>query len=701
MASSTEQPHCSAVPAGGVALPVVGRPTHIRPSRMSRWRAVVLIGVHVLIAIHIAHWLATGSTFTPVEPSEAMEFSKHSIINVGVVFFALAILSTLVLGRWFCGWACHLVALQDLARWLLGKVGLRPRPLRSSILVTVPLLAFLYMFVAPLVYRALTGDAVGAFETHWRTTDFWETFPSWLPATLTLVICGFVAIYFLGAKGFCTNACPYGGVFGVADQLAPMRIRVTDACEQCGHCTAVCTSNVRVHEEVRDFGMVVDPGCMKCLDCVSVCPNNALYPGWGAPALLARPRRETGTPSRSAQRLGVAPGLRSEESRTTNSEERIQKSSEPFRNSLFAILNSQISRRWAPAAAFSFAAFTVFLGFDRAFLLEPVQWTLIGIMTLSALMLMAVFRPRSRWPRPLTVPQELVLAVSFLVSMLAFRGLHGMVAFLFALGVSAIAAYLCLQLFLLVRRRDLSMHGLRLKRQGRLLPAGYGFLVAAAGLGSFGAYAGTAQADAVANRWLLAEIEQLERAYYAQPTETAGDTLVARYREYLERQPDSLEATLALGRLLHERRAHDELVALYDRALQIHPGNAQILTNYGVLEAVRGDINAAIERLSAAVESDPDLANARKNLADLLAVESRWEESIRHLEALERLRPDDPEPPARQALARAQIGAYEQALSDLDRAEQLAGEREDVRGALANMRRFVLQLREAAAPEGP
>ncbi|MGI8437635.1 MAG: 4Fe-4S dicluster domain-containing protein, partial [Chthoniobacterales bacterium] len=61
-------------------------------------------------------------------------------------------------------------------------------------------------------------------------------------------------------------------------------IRVTDACEQCGHCTAVCTSNVIVHAEVKQYGMVVDPGCMKCMDCISVCPTNALYYGFGKPA---------------------------------------------------------------------------------------------------------------------------------------------------------------------------------------------------------------------------------------------------------------------------------------------------------------------------------------------------------------------------------------------------------------------------------
>src|SRR6185295_10524645 len=109
-------------------------------------------------------------------------------------------------------------------------------------------------------------------------------------AVLTFVVCGGVLVYLLGSKGFCTYGCPYGAIFGIADQLAPMRIRVSDACDGCGHCTAVCTSNVRVHQEVRDFGAVVDAGCMKCLDCVSVCPKDALSVGFGAPAIATARR---------------------------------------------------------------------------------------------------------------------------------------------------------------------------------------------------------------------------------------------------------------------------------------------------------------------------------------------------------------------------------------------------------------------------
>jgi len=99
-------------------------------------------------------------------------------------------------------------------------------------------------------------------------------------------------VWFFGAKGFCTYGCPYGAFFRVADRVAPGRIRVTDACEGCGHCTAVCTSNVRVHLEVKEHGMVVDAGCMKCLDCVSSCPKEALYFGFGKlPGSAQRARR--------------------------------------------------------------------------------------------------------------------------------------------------------------------------------------------------------------------------------------------------------------------------------------------------------------------------------------------------------------------------------------------------------------------------
>ena len=262
----------------------------IRKSKTSRWRALALILLNLLMIAHIVQWRIMGKTVSPIEPSETMHTLQQGAINAGFIFFSLAILATLIFGRFVCGWGCHILALQDFCAWMLKKIGLTPKPFRSRMLVYVPLVGALYMFVWPTAYRFFTRPEheplIPKFTNHLVTTNFWETFPSVGVAIPFLFICGFMTVYFLGQKGFCTYACPYGGFFGLADKFSPGKIRVTDACNQCGHCTATCTSNVVVHAEVKQYGMVVDPGCMKCMDCVSVCPNDALYFGFGKPTLL-------------------------------------------------------------------------------------------------------------------------------------------------------------------------------------------------------------------------------------------------------------------------------------------------------------------------------------------------------------------------------------------------------------------------------
>ena len=264
----------------------------IAHSRTSRWRAAALIALNLLMIAHIIQWRFMGQTVSPIEPSEAMYTLQRGAVNAGLIFFSLAILATMIFGRFVCGWGCHIVALQDLCGWFLQKIGLKPKPFRSRLLIFVPLIVALYMFVWPTAFRFFAKPPneplIPEFTNHLITSNFWETFPPWWVAIPFLFICGFMTVYFLGQKGFCTYACPYGGFFGIADQIAPGKIRVTDDCNQCGHCTATCTSNVIVHAEVKQYGMVVDPGCMKCMDCISVCPNDALYFGFGKPSIAVK-----------------------------------------------------------------------------------------------------------------------------------------------------------------------------------------------------------------------------------------------------------------------------------------------------------------------------------------------------------------------------------------------------------------------------
>lgn len=638
----------------------------------------MLIAVQVAIGLHALHWWRSGTTISPIEPSESMEFTKHGIVNAGLVFFALAIGSTLVFGRWFCGWGCHLVALQDFARWLLGLVRIRPKPIRSVILGTVPLLAFMYMFIMPLLDAPalrLAGMAGPAEASKWTytgmrltTQSFWATFPGAVGAVLTLLACGFAIIYILGAKGFCATGCPYGAIFGAADRFAPLRIRVNEDCTQSGHCTAVCTSNVRVHDEVREYGMVVDPGCMKCLDCVSVCPNEALSVGWGS--IAWRPRHESPVKVRRAAR--------------------------PVRRDGFAASLTM----WLLLALFCTATTAVFVGFDlpARYVLEQVHWILVGLSTAITLAVMALLGSKRAAARECTFGEELLLALFFLAGMVTYRGLwNHLVPFLFALALSAISAWLLTQACLLISRRQLSAVGLRLKHAGRLQPGAIGFaaiILGVVALMSMGALETSRNV----------RVGLLQHEYAALIPRISGDTIdakamsdaVALKQRLIDLAPDDLDHSFDLsrlmalqGRLMARQGRLDDARKIYDGLLG-RPGlikgdAARIHFEYAMLESLRGDGQAVIDHLARAAADAPEWVNPRATLGQVLQSTGDFAAAAVQFESAVRLAPNEPDLHMYLAACYAQLGRIADARRCAEAAAKLAPGRADIQEALRQL----------------
>ncbi len=509
--STTDQPAggCSSRPAGSTtALPVLdgGSARAIGRSKMGPRRAAVLIAVHVVMVGHAIHYMAAGRTLSPIEPSESMYALELGQVNAGFIFFAAALLATLVFGRFVCGWGCHLVAYQDLCGWIMKKLNVRPRPFRTRILIFVPLGLALYMFVYPTVKRLVFPPARAAFpgfSNHVMTMDFWKTFPGPVFAILTVLVCGFAVVYVLGSKGFCTYACPYGGFFGLFDKLAVGKILVSDACEQCGHCTATCTSNVRVHEEVKLYGMVVDPGCMKCLDCVSVCPTNALRFGFGRPSVT---RRRPETP----------------------------------------------------------------------------------------------LRPRRY---DFTLAEEIAVAVVFMGSMLALRGLYDGPPLLMSVCLAAMSAYLALKLYRVVRDPTVRIQNLRIKTAGLLGRSGWVFAILTSLWFVFIAHSGFVQWHRAWGRHYLSKTEVPEEDLFSGKVNTT---------EYSAEHED--RATRAFRAL-----------SIADRWGLV--GTVDVKRGLAWLELLNGEQAAAEEHIrgAIAVARDPDPLWA--DLAKILALQGRWEEA--------------------------------------------------------------------------
>ena len=514
----------------------------IRKSKTGRWRAAVLILVNLLMIAHIIQWRIMGRTISPIEPSETMRTLQAGAVNAGFIFFALAILATLIFGRFVCGWGCHILALQDFCGWMLKKIGPTPKPFRSRLLVYVPLIGALYMFVWPTVHRVFAnpddGPLIPKFTNHLVTTNFWATFPSVAVAVPFFFICGFMTVYFLGQKGFCTYACPYGGFFGLSDKFSPGKIRVTDACNQCGHCTATCTSNVLVHAEVKQYGMVVDPGCMKCMDCISVCPNDALYFGFGKPTLLV--------PKSNA----------------------IKKS-------------------------------------------YSVTW-----------------------------PEEIVGLVVFLGSLLALRGVYGLVPLLMALGWATITTFLTLKTWRLLKVKELSFYRFDLKSSGRIRKAGWGFVAFAVVWIGLTAHSGWVRYHEYLGDRAFRRIQTPDELALAQTNPTRWLSTIDR--ENILEGKNHLQAAAHFGLFTNSEALSqlawfeylsgdaEQSVALLSRAAAHQSGQGKALSLYyrGAILNRLGRYEQARTSLDQALAERADLILARQEKGESLWQLGRKEEAI-------------------------------------------------------------------------
>lgn len=612
---------------------------------MSKWRAGVLIGVHLLAAAHIAHWLIAGRTVTPVEPSEAMAYARSGIVNAGLIFFAVTILSTALLGRWFCGWGCHLVALQDLCRWLLEKAGIRPKPLRSRVLAWVPALAALYMFAWPAAWRLWTTGSLAAHGRELTTEHFWATFPGLVVGLLTFAVCGFACVYFLGAKGFCTYGCPYGAIFSAADRLSPLRVRVSDACDQSGHCTAVCTSNVRVHEEVALYKMVTDSGCMKCGDCVSVCPNDALSFGWGAiPAFAPKPAAAP-----PARRPALAGG-----------EEAIVAIA--FAGAFFAFrgLYGEVPflMSLGVAGVVAWGALTVGrllrrpdFAWRRRALRQDGRLTGAGRAVLAGAALFALFWLHSGWLRA-----EAALADRD-AKRLGARVEAALDVATPPAGLSGAERE--------AAERARTRYG-RLRRFG-LLPwrgaTGREAQLAyvEGDLAGFRALAALAvERGEEAARVLRLEARSLAEQGNLQGARGAGERAIAA-------APGDPRGYAALAVLLAQGGALPAAAEVLERGIRHFPRDADLFYDAGVISAIQQRPEQALGYFERALALDPLHHKARENRAGMLAASGRWTEAVVEYRRALADAPDDPDLRFLLARALAEAGRTDEALTELDR----------------------------------
>jgi ferredoxin len=191
---------------------------------------------------------------------------------------AMALL-TFFFGRWFCGFACPLGALMDLAGRVKDlfkkrRFAYKPISLKKTFIPAVALIAFwlgattLFGLLEP--YSVLVSKSL-----------------LYNGPNLLLLAVVLIAAFF--GRAFCEWLCPTGLALKIFSAGSPFHLYIGEDCLRCGACSKVCSAScLNGHAKTLDRGR-----CLMCLDCLSKCPNGSLK--WGrVPAIspeLKRSRR--------------------------------------------------------------------------------------------------------------------------------------------------------------------------------------------------------------------------------------------------------------------------------------------------------------------------------------------------------------------------------------------------------------------------
>jgi len=222
-------------------------------------------------------------------------------LYAGLLWGLITVVSTIVLGRFFCGWVCPFGAIHQ----FMGFCGKYKKPLKDKISINrySPWQSlkyfFLFIFLAaafidlsgilapgnplvtgslqiglldpiPLLYRSVNLALLPLFDgsvVH-LSASFRFYDGAWV---IGVVFIAAMTLNFLRPRFYCRYICPLGALFGILSRFAIFRIgKNKPECSNCDFCEKNCegacspTSRIRVNE------------CVLCMNCVKDCRHEMM-----------------------------------------------------------------------------------------------------------------------------------------------------------------------------------------------------------------------------------------------------------------------------------------------------------------------------------------------------------------------------------------------------------------------------------------
>jgi len=239
---------------------------------------------------------------------------SERMVLTGIIFSLVMLGSSLIMGRFFCGWACPLGTLIDLSGtdnkgkilddcrnrearkpkfavlaliFLLAGMGIQTAWLLDPVVTAARFFSLNLIPAITFLIDGLFSWSIRTFHLYGAAYDLYHqlkagilgvklSYFSHALVIFLVVLAIFIAGYKL-KRSWCRVVCPLGALYAVFGRFSLIRREVA-ACNHCQRCKSDCRMGA-----IKDGPDYVKGECILCLDCVYTCPQHSTkfsFSGW-------------------------------------------------------------------------------------------------------------------------------------------------------------------------------------------------------------------------------------------------------------------------------------------------------------------------------------------------------------------------------------------------------------------------------------
>ncbi len=220
------------------------------------------------------------ATFYYLSPYVIVQATAQGIINGSFVLFLLMFISSLFLGRGFCGWVCPGAGCQE-AIFLA-----RDKKVTTGDYIKW----FIWLpWISLIVLLAIRSGGYNKIDVFYMTTYGISVgdIPSIISYFVVLIFLIVLPAFAIGKRSFCHHLCwmaPFmiiGRKIRNYFQWTSLQLNPDpEACKQCHTCSKNCPMSLPVEEMVKHENME-HVECILCGTCADGCKQSAIKYDWG------------------------------------------------------------------------------------------------------------------------------------------------------------------------------------------------------------------------------------------------------------------------------------------------------------------------------------------------------------------------------------------------------------------------------------